>query len=146
MTKLDILFKDLEKNAYDKSSHKYYFKEANQIIKKHFDSLGEFLEVEKKESFDWDKLLTFINQKTGRNFQVINKVVRRKYIARLKDGYTKKMIMTAIENAPQTEHHKNNGCQHLTPEFFSRADKIDMYATPVSKNDSEKIKLNLNLG
>lgn len=92
----------------------------------------------KKESFDWNELRDFINDKTGRNFKVINQKVRTKYNARLKEGYTKQDIGSAITNAAKSEHHKESGCQHLTPEFFSRADKIDMYASP-AKNDSDKI-------
>lgn len=35
-TPIDELFDDLEANAYDSAFHKYFVKEANQIIRKHF--------------------------------------------------------------------------------------------------------------
>lgn len=89
-----------------------------------------------KEIFDWDKLLEFINNNTGRSFKVINKAVRSKYKARLRDGYTKDDIISVITNAPKTEFHKENNCQYCTPEYFSRADIIDKYSE-VTKNDSE---------
>lgn len=90
----------------------------------------------KKESLDWDGLLAYINKNTGRNFKVINKAVRSKYKARLRDGYTKDDIISVITNAPKTEFHKENNCQYCTPEYFSRADIIDKYSE-VTKNDSE---------
>jgi uncharacterized phage protein (TIGR02220 family) len=90
----------------------------------------------KKESFDWDGLLKYINKHTGRKFKIINKTVKGSYTARLKEGYTKEMIMGAIENAPKAQNHIENNCRYLTPTFFSRAEKIDMYAENI-KSDSE---------
>lgn len=90
-----------------------------------------------KESFNWDGLLNKINTVTGRQFKVINQTVRAKYKERLKDGYTKEDINSAIENAPKTQAHKENNCQYLTPEFFARAETIDKYSA-ITKSDSEK--------
>ena len=96
----------------------------------------------KKEKIDWDWIgfIKYINKHTGRKFQVVNDKVRENYLKTLKQGYTKESIMSAIENAPKAQNHIDNGCQHLTPEFFSRPDKIDMYSSAVSKPDSENIK------
>lgn len=82
-----------------------------------------------KAKIDFDSLLTYINSKTGRNFKVINNKVKSKYKARLKDGYDKKDIISAINNSVETKFHKDNGFNFLTPEFFSRAETIDKYAT-----------------
>lgn len=38
-TKLDALFADLDKNAYEAELHKYWIKQANQIIRTHFEEL-----------------------------------------------------------------------------------------------------------
>ena len=92
----------------------------------------------KKEKIDWDALLKLINKHTGRKFQVINKKTKDKYIRTLKEGYTRESIGNAIKNAPKAQNHIDNGCQHLTPEFFSRPDKIDMYSSPTT-NAEEKI-------
>lgn len=35
--KLEMLFEELEENAYDIDTHSYYYKEANQIIRKYFE-------------------------------------------------------------------------------------------------------------
>ncbi len=80
-------------------------------------------------SIDFDSLLKYINSKTGRGFKVINNKVKSKYKARLKDGYSKKDIISAINNSVETKFHKDNGFNFLTPEFFSRAETIDKYAT-----------------
>lgn len=77
---------------------------------------------------NFDGLLKAINDLTGRKFKMVNSSVRKKYIARLKEGYTKKDIITAIRNAVKTEFHIQSKFKHLTPEFFSRADIIDKYS------------------
>lgn len=78
-------------------------------------------------------LLDFLNKETGRQFRTINKSVQSKYRARLKDGYKKEDILNAIKNASKTQYHKDNGCQYLTPEFFSRASTLDKYGFATKK-------------
>ena len=97
---------------------------------------GEEKEEEKEQyvKLDFVKLLSFINQKTGRKFKTINKDIKRKYYARLKDGYTKQDILNAVINAANLQYHKDNGCQHLTPEFFSRATTLDKYGNEAKGN------------
>ena len=89
-----------------------------------------------KESneLDFVKLLSFINQKTGRKFKTINDKVKNKYKARLKEGYTKEDILNSIINASNLQYHKENGCQYLTPEFFSRATTLDKYGNEAKGN------------
>lgn len=52
--KLTALWDDLNENAYDPTWHKYYFKEANQIIRKHFESL---LQQEQPKFKEGDKVV-----------------------------------------------------------------------------------------
>ena len=92
------------------------------------------LKKETKDILDFVKLLSFINQKTGRSFRTINKAVKLKYKARLKDGYTKEDILNSIINASNLQYHKDNGCQYLTPEFFSRQDTLDKYGNEAKGN------------
>lgn len=82
---------------------------------------------EKTAKIDFQKLLDFINLKTKRDFRIINEMVKKKYIARLKDGYTKEDIINAIINAINDDYHKETNYKYLTPEFFSRAEIIDKY-------------------
>lgn len=78
-------------------------------------------------TINYAKLLEFLNQKTGRDFRIINKTVKGKFQARLKEGYKKEDIVRAIINATNVQSHKENGCQYLTPEFFSRQSTLDKY-------------------
>lgn len=77
---------------------------------------------------DFKQLLSFINKTLNKNFRTINKGLQAKYNARLKDGYTKEDIQKAIVGASKSSYHLETNYKHLRPEFFSRADKIDMYS------------------
>lgn len=86
-------------------------------------------EQEKEEyTIDFGSLLSYINTKTKRKFKTINTTVKNKYRARLNDGYSKVDIVNAIDNAVNSEYHKGNNYQYLTPEFFSRAETLDKYS------------------
>lgn len=105
----------------------------------------EVEEEEKEEvqySIDFSSLLDFINTTTKRSFKTINKAVKKSYIARLKDGYTKDDIKQAIVNAVNTQYHKDNNNQYLTPEFFSRGATLDKYSqTAESKQPIDPVVL-----
>lgn len=88
----------------------------------------QYVNPTKVEPINFDVLLDYINEKTNRSFRTINKNIKAKYKARLKEGYTKTDIRIAIDNAVKTDYHKENGFKFLTPEFFSRADKIDLFS------------------
>lgn len=91
-----------------------------------------------KPEIDFNKLLNYINQKTGRSFRKINEATRKKYKATLKQGYTNADIKSAIDNAIKTKNNIDNNFQYLTPEYFSRTKTLDMYC------DTIKIKNDLN--
>ena len=98
----------------------------------------EIIDVSAKaEKIDFEKLKDFINQKTGRDFKLVNKQVQGKYLARLKEGYKKDDIINAIINAVNSDYHKENSFKYLTPEFFSRAETLDKYSN-VNKSDIKK--------
>lgn len=82
----------------------------------------------KVEAIDFDKLLEFINKMTRRKFKIINANTRKKYKALLKMGYEKEDILKAIREAVKAENHIANNYQYLTPEFFSRPEKIELYS------------------
>ena len=107
------------------------------------DNVTDNVNVINNNNINFDKLLSFLNSKTGRNFKVINDVTKKKYKARLKDGYTKDDILNAIINAVNSEYHKENGFKYLTPEFFSRADKLNMYSNTNDKPKENNVKKSL---
>lgn len=100
---------------------------SNTDINSNTDSKKE--KLIKETTIDFDKLLSYINKKTGRGFKVINDQARRKFKARLKEGYDRRDIVRAIDNAIRQDHHKENGFQYLTPEFFSRASTMEKYGS-----------------
>ena len=99
--------------------------------------------INNKYNINFDKLLSFLNSKTGRNFKVINEATEKKYKARLKEGYTKDDILNAIINAVNSDYHKENDFKYLTPEFFSRADKLNMYSSLNNKPKENNVKKSL---
>ena len=88
--------------------------------------------------FDFDKLIELINLKTGRKFKIIDDGVKKKYIQRLKDGYSKADIILAIDNTIKDEYHISKNFQYLTPEFYSRSATLDKYS--FTKNQTIKTK------
>lgn len=85
-------------------------------------------EKDKIDSIDFVELLNFINLTFGRKFKTISKQIQSKYQARLKDGYTKKDILTAIINCKNNSYHIEKNYQYCTPEFFSRTETLDKYS------------------
>ncbi len=95
------------------------------------------LKIIDTDKIDFDKLLSFLNSKTGRNFKVINERTEKKYYARLKEGYTNTDIANAIINAVNSDYHKGENFTYLTPEFFSRSETLDKYSN-VNKSEIKK--------
>jgi uncharacterized phage protein (TIGR02220 family) len=94
-----------------------------------------------KIGIDFVKLLSFINSTLSREYKKINKAVQAKYRARLKEGYTKEDIVKAIQNASRDQYHIETNYKYLTPEFFSRADKLDRFGTSqIEVKDWAKIR------
>ena len=120
-------------NASDKALDKATIKASDTIDRQINKLTNTQINPTKVEPINFDILLNYINEKTNRSFRTINKNIQAKYKARLKDGYTKKDIQTAIDNAVKSEYHKENGFKYLTPEFFSRADKIDLFSQTTEK-------------
>ena len=84
-----------------------------------------------KEEIDFKVLLEYINEKTGKNYRTINNNVKNKFKARLKDGYKKEDILNAINNAIKDPFHIEENLRFLKPEYFSRANTLDMHGQEV---------------
>ena len=100
---------------------------------------------DKVEKLDFQLLLEYLNEKKGRNYRVVPDKVKTKFHSLLKQGYEKKDIKTAIDNAVKAKNHIENNFQYLTMEFFSRTEKIDMYSN-TGKSETVKSKNNKPLG
>lgn len=81
------------------------------------------------EHIDFVSLLDVINETFGRSFRVINQKNRTAFNARMKQGYKKTDILTAIKNCKTNDYHVNTNYRYCTPEFFSRADVLDKYSS-----------------
>ena len=104
------------------------------------DNVNDNVNVINNNTINFDKLLSFLNSKTGRNFKVINDATKKKYNARIKEGYTKDDILKAITNAVNSDYHKENNFTYLTPEFFSRAVTLDKYSNTNNKPKENSVK------
>lgn len=83
---------------------------------------------EKKEEIDYFYLLEYLNKTFDRKFKIISEDVKKKYQARLKDGYTIDDIITAINNCKKNKFHIENNFQYCTPEFFSKSTTLEKYS------------------
>jgi uncharacterized phage protein (TIGR02220 family) len=85
------------------------------------------------ENIDFDSLLNLINDTFKRSFRTINAKNRNAYMARMKQGYKKTDIQTAIKNCLSNNYHIETNYRYCTPEFFSRADVLDKYSNVTEK-------------
>jgi uncharacterized phage protein (TIGR02220 family) len=85
------------------------------------------------EHIDFDSLLNLINETFKRSFRTINTKNRNAYMARMKQGYKKTDIQTAIKNCLSNNYHIETNYRYCTPEFFSRADVLDKYSNITEK-------------
>ena len=122
-----------------KGSHKEVQEEEQ--VQDEVEEKEEIIDVSAKaEKIDFEKLIEFINKNTGRNFKVINKTVKGKYLARLKDGYSKQDILDAVSNSIKSDFHKEKNFKYLTPEFFSRSETLDKYSNTNNKPKENNVK------
>jgi len=137
--KLETTINRVEKSIVEKSN----FNNSSSHEEGSFNSLqngaekvvdGKAIKQLKKTHFD--KILSTLCNKTGRKFRVINDAVKKKYKSRIKEGYTFDDILKAIENACQTKFHIDHNFQYCTPEFFSRSEKLDQYATQLPEKST----------
>jgi flagellar basal body-associated protein FliL len=58
---------------------------------------------------------------------------------RLKEGYSGKSFVKAIDSISKDDFHKGNNFKHITPEFITRVDKLEMWSNVDGKenNNSE---------
>ena len=125
-----------------KGSHKEVQEEEQ--VQDEVEEKEEIIDVPAKaEKIDFEKLKDFINQKTGRNFKVINERTEKKYNARLKEGYSKQDILDAVSNAVKSDYHKGENFTYLTPEFFSRSETLDKYSNINNKPKENNVNKSL---
>lgn len=92
---------------------------------------------EDKEEDKSKKYVLWINDEFNRNFRHSDKI-RKQYNARVKQGYTEKDFAKAVRTAYADEFHRKNNFKYLTPEFFTREDKLEKWLNTEAKPLSKK--------
>jgi hypothetical protein len=90
-------------------------------------------------SSDFQNFISEFNRIRGSKFQAIEKV-KRQFNARLKEGFTTEQMLQALQNATKDKFHIENGFKYLTPEFFTRADKIEKFLNVNTPSSQEQEK------
>jgi uncharacterized phage protein (TIGR02220 family) len=80
----------------------------------------------KKKNTIPDDFLERFNTVTGRNYRVITDKTAGQFNARIKEGFTIDEMLSAAENASNSDYHQKHK-QYLSPEFITRADKLQMW-------------------
>jgi uncharacterized phage protein (TIGR02220 family) len=71
-------------------------------------------------------------------FQAKNKSIKDHFVARIKEGYTVENMIDALKAAMKDKFHIDSAFKYLTPEFFTRGDKIEKYLNQPQTADSGK--------
>jgi uncharacterized phage protein (TIGR02220 family) len=76
-----------------------------------------------EEKYDFIKVF---NNLTGKRIRILDSKTKRQLNARQKEGFTPDDFEKAINNCLRDPFHKQNP-KYLTPEFITRADKLQKY-------------------
>lgn len=79
----------------------------------------------------YNKYITFLNLKTNKKYKGGKKEFTS-FGARISEGYTIEDFERAIENATNDKYHIGENFKFLTPEFFTRQDKLDKFCQEVT--------------
>lgn len=103
---------------------------------------------EKKEE-EYNKLyvgfVSSFNSIKGSKFRSTDKV-RKQFYARLREGFSVDQMLEALRNAMKVKYHIDNKFTYLTPEFFTRSDKIEMYSNQEEKPSQSSKMLDIIKG
>ena len=89
----------------------------------------------KEKNINVDLYVSRFNQIKGSKYKPNDKVLRQ-FNARIKEGYTVEQMIEALSMAMREKYHKETQFKYLTPEFFTRSDKIEMYSNSNQHSDS----------
>ena len=93
---------------------------------------------EKKESsIDLEPFINIYNE-VFKSKRKGNAKVARQLNARIKEGYSLEDMRSAMVEAKKEQRHIDNNFKWLTPEFFTRPDKLDLYMKGEEKKEQRK--------
>lgn len=79
----------------------------------------------------YNEYITFLNLKTGKKYKGGKKDFAS-FGSRISEGYSIEDFIKAVENATKDQYHISKNFQYLTPEFFTRQDKLDKFCQEVT--------------
>ncbi len=79
---------------------------------------------------NYNSFLLLLNEALKKNFKGSDKS-KKQFYARMNEGRTMDEFNQAIKNAVAHEYHKETGYKYITPEFLTRADKLDTFSQVV---------------
>lgn len=85
------------------------------------------------------RFLQEFNEATGKKMRVLDKKTRGQLKARITEGYTLEEIITATINCKNDPFHVENP-RFLTPEFITRADKLQKYLQKIISVEEQQIE------
>ena len=85
-------------------------------------------EKRREDDIDFDLLINFYNNTFGRKTRTVSTKAKKQISARLKEGYTKKDLQTALINAKNDSYHIETNFKYISLEFISRPDKFERFS------------------
>ena len=89
-----------------------------------------------KENINWNNLLLFFNETFKKNNRVFNDANKSKYLARIKEGYSRENISKAMIKASKDNFHIESSFKYCTLEYFSRSATLDKYGFDSTKKET----------
>lgn len=88
-----------------------------------------------------DYLKQFNNIKKSKSPFKTNPKIKKQFISIIKSGYSVKDLISAFQNALKDQFHIDSKFNNLTPEFFTRQDKLERYLNyeQISKKSDQPI-------
>lgn len=96
---------------------------------------------ENKENNIYIDFIKSFNSITGKKIRVPDKKFKGQLNARLSEGFTIDEILKAVENCKNDKYHMENP-KYLTPEFITRADKLQKFLISSELKNNNKSKIN----
>ena len=120
--------------------------EGNAIKESKGKETKEIKETKEEELIDFNNLLKLINLVFDKKYRKINDSVKRSYLARIKDGFTKDDIRAAITNASKNQWAKDQKYNFCTPEYFSRLNSLEQWVNYEQPKELKNNELPANVG
>lgn len=112
-------------NVKDKSLIEYLYS-IDTLPQEEEEREEEQEEKENNATGGYDEFVSILNSATSKNYKGCSKS-KKQFSARLKENRTMEEFRLAVENSVKDPYHKENNFRYLTPEFLTRADKLDKF-------------------